>query len=67
MDKKYELIPEENGLFRVKALKDFITRYGKPVHKGELGALVEGEHNLSQEGNCWMGYNVELRGNTKVI
>ena len=58
--KKYELIPERN-FFRIKALKDF-----GDVKKGELGGLVLGEHNLSQEGDCWVSDNAQISGNTRV-
>ena len=39
MDNKYELIPSDiEGLFRIKALKDF-----NDVKKGDIGGYVEGE------------------------
>jgi carbonic anhydrase/acetyltransferase-like protein (isoleucine patch superfamily) len=54
-------------LYRVKALKDF-----GDVSKGDIGGVVEGTHNLSQEGNCWiyddgavLGSGV-VKGNAKV-
>lgn len=55
---KYELIKDdfifpygEDGpkLYRIKALKDF-----GDVKKGDLGGYVEGEHNLSRYGDCWI-------------
>lgn len=54
MEKKYELTNdtidfEGRTLRRIRALKDF-----KMVEKGDLGGFVESEHNLSQEGNCWL-------------
>ena len=36
--KKYELIKQENGFFRIRALKDFGI-----VKKGELGGLIQKE------------------------
>ena len=54
---KYELIrldtnttEYKDGLrYRVKALKDFGS-----VKKGDIGGFVTNEHNLSQDGNCWI-------------
>lgn len=53
--KKYELTDETkivNGrtLYRIRALKDI----SKNVFKGDLGGFVEGEKNLSQNGDCWV-------------
>lgn len=45
---KYELVKEADR-YRVRALKDFGN-----VKAGELGGLVSGYHNLSQEGYCWI-------------
>lgn len=59
---KYKLIKSNiKGLFRVKALKDF-----SDVKKGELGGYVQGEHNLSQEGDCWIYNTVWVTGEHKV-
>ena len=50
MEKKYELIPsDKEGLYRVKALKDFSN-----VKKGDIGGYVECESNLSHNGKCWI-------------
>ena len=50
MSKKYELIASDvDGLYRVKALKDFGN-----VKAGDVGGYVAGEHNLSHDGNCWV-------------
>ena len=55
MEKKYELIETYcKGYYRIKALKDFQLITGEIVKKGDLGGRVHGEHNLSQEGNCWI-------------
>ena len=53
MNKKYELIKDEYGLTRIRALKDFVLFTGEHVKKGDIGGLVESEDSLSQEGNCW--------------
>lgn len=68
MEKKYELIPsDKEGLFRVKALKDF-----NDVKKGDIGGYVESVNNLSHDGNCWIyddavvHDNAVIRDNAKV-
>lgn len=52
--KKYELTDETKNwgmivLHRIKALKNFAD-----VKAGDLGGWVQGEHNLSQEGESWI-------------
>jgi hypothetical protein len=62
MNKKYELRDYgEAGMFRVVALRDFAN-----VKKGERGGLVRGEHNLSHDGNCWLGLGGAIFGNARV-
>lgn len=52
---KYELVtteaigPRGRALFRVRALRNF-----GDVKAGDVGGFVEGTHNLSQEGECWI-------------
>ncbi len=58
-DKKYEILSDGSivshcsfipvKVFRIRALKSFGN-----VKKGDLGGFVEGYHNLSQDGNCWI-------------
>jgi hypothetical protein len=61
--KKYELLDEGHlsGWYTVRALKDFGN-----VKKGERGGQVAGEHNLSQEGDCWIGEDVRVLHNARV-
>ena len=62
MNKKYELIPSDiEGLFRVKALKDFNN-----VKKGDIGGYIQSQNNLSHYGNCWIYDNAVVRDNAKV-
>lgn len=62
MGKKYELIPSDiEGLFRIKALKDFNN-----VKKGDIGGYVEGEKNLSQLGDCWIYDNAQIYNNAVI-
>lgn len=60
--KKYELVPsDKEGLFRIKALRNF-----GDVKKGDIGGYVSGEHNLSHEGLCWIFGNAKVYGNAEV-
>lgn len=62
MGKKYELIPSDiEGLFRIKALKDFGN-----VKKGDIGGYIQSENNLSQFGDCWIYDNAVVRDNAKI-
>ena len=62
MSKKYELIPSDReGLYRVKALRDF-----NDVKKGDIGGYVEGEKTLSQLGDCWIYDNAIVSDNAQV-
>ena len=47
--KKYEMIPDESGLYRIRALID-IPAYG--VEAGDLGGFIEKEDNLSHDGTA---------------
>lgn len=64
MTKKYELVSSQNQLYYdIKALKDI------PLHSvkaGDLGGRVEGEHNLSQEGDCWIEEGSMVRNQARV-
>ena len=58
MGKKYELIPsDKEGLYRVKALKDF-----NDVKNGDIGGYIQSENNLSQYGDCWIYDNAVVIG-----
>lgn len=61
MTKKYELIKYDIVMYRVAALRD-IPRHG--VKAGDLGGLVYGSHNLSQEGDCWLDVNSKAIDNS---
>jgi NDP-sugar pyrophosphorylase family protein len=41
---------------RIKAARDFKALSGRWIYKGDLGGIVEGEHNLSHEGGAWIDY-----------
>lgn len=70
MNKKYKLTKETitadgHVLYRIQALRGFYS-CGFTLHVGSLGGFVESEANLSQEGNCWIGYNAMVYGNAYV-
>jgi hypothetical protein len=57
---KYELVKDDfilhegKKLYRIKALRDIDLFGDYKIFKGQLGGYIEGYHNLSQEGNCWV-------------
>jgi len=58
MGKKYELVNESGSeLFRIRALRRFVGARGV-IDLGELGGYVQGEHNLSHEGTCWISQGI---------
>ena len=62
MEKKYELIPSDiEGLFRVKALRDF-----GDVLAGYVGGYVAYERNLSHDGNAWVFEDARVYGDALV-
>lgn len=63
MEKKYELFgkSDENGWYRIRALRDF-----GDVKKGDVGGFVGGEKNLSQDGDCWIYGDAAVFGNAMV-
>ncbi|MFZ8064866.1 hypothetical protein [Escherichia coli] len=73
MGKKYELVKEytrmdpeyfvDDALCRIRALRD-IPRHG--VKAGDLGGWVEGEHNLSQDGDAWIAGDACVMGDARV-
>lgn len=52
---------EGRTLYRIEALKDFGL-----ISKGTLGGYVEGTHNLSQYGTCWILQNAKVYGGAMV-
>lgn len=61
--KKYEMIPDESGLYRIRALID-IPRYG--VKAGDYGGFVETEDNLSQEDDAWITGDARITDNAQI-
>ena len=73
--KKYEIVEDDfiihkgRKLYRIRALKglnlDTYT-YRLTVKKGDIGGYVEGYHNLSQEGNCWISEDSKVYEDARV-
>ena len=63
MLKKYELTEQhpDTGLWRIKALRDFGN-----VAKGDIGGWIEGEKNLSHEGDAWVSGDAWVYGDARV-
>ena len=60
---KYILVKDNllKNCYRPKALRDFMN-----VKKDDFGGIVDGYHNLSQKGKCWVYYYAEVSGNAQV-
>ena len=60
---KYEIITDQNdeNYGRIKALTDFGY-----IKKGDVGGKIDSYDNLSQEGNCWVGYYARVCDDAKV-
>lgn len=59
-DKNYTLSTVKGtNLLQIQALRD-IPRFN--VKRGDLGGMVEGENNLSQTGNAWIGVGSVVEG-----
>lgn len=66
MDKKYKLTDETilvdgHTLHRIQALRAF-----RDIEAGELGGFIEGEDNLSHEGNCWVFDDAKVYDHARV-
>ncbi len=59
---KYRLEPEGN-LFRLHLLRG-LPNIG--MYAGQIGGLVAGPHNLSQDGDCWIDGQSKVTGNIKI-
>lgn len=65
-NQKYILFEDDsfgctNGLWRIKAVRDFGN-----VKKDDIGGYVDGYHNLSQKGNCWIYDSAKVYDNAMV-
>ena len=60
-EKKYEMIETGNGIYQIKALRDF-----GDVKKGDLGGFIQKEENLSHFGNCWIYDKASVYGNAHI-
>lgn len=75
--KKYKLIKDKlfstNSnhriyiyIYRIVALKRIIIDHDTVILPGEIGGVVSGYHNLSQEGDCWIHRFASVKGNARV-
>lgn len=67
MSKKYELTNITRNIYgsklhQIKALRDI----GDIAKEGDLGGWIQGEHNLSQDGDCWIGQKAYVFDNARV-
>ena len=61
---KYEIITdrEDENYGHIRALIDLGN-----VKKGDLGGRIDNYDNLSQEGDCWVYVNAQVRGDAEVL
>jgi NDP-sugar pyrophosphorylase family protein len=66
--KKYKILKNNyiivyggDKLYRIQSLRNF-----NDVKKGNIGGWVQGEHNLSHEGKCWVFGDAMVYGNARV-
>ena len=75
--RKYKLVEDDfiiyegRKLYRIKALKKFGSNTFRGaetiITEGKLGGYVEGYHNLSQKGDCWIYDYAKVYGNARVL
>ena len=60
---KYILVKDDilKNCYRPKAVKNFSN-----IHKGDIGGLVAGYHNLSHKGKCWVYDYANVSGNARI-
>jgi len=59
--RKYTMIPQRNGMYRLKLVKDI-----DQFKKGSLGGLVSNEDNVSHSGNCWVTFDAKVLDDAKI-
>lgn len=58
--------------YRIRKDLSILPSHGRPLYRierissGELGGYIEDEHNLSQEGNCWIYEDAHVYLDAKV-
>ena len=57
---KYELTNE------TKIVNGITLHRIRRLHDDQVGGWVAGEHNLSQEGECWVGNDAQVYDNARV-
>ena len=57
------LVPYHITCYRIRALRDIPQQN---VKAGDLGGYVEGEHNLSQDGDAWIRDGICVFGPARI-
>jgi hypothetical protein len=64
---KHPITKQNITLSQIEAARDITDQEGKIiVHEGELGGYIASEHNLSQEGSCWVDINSRVADQAKI-
>lgn len=64
---KYELIMDEKGNLRPKALRNIYNLNDNLVaHEGAIGGIVTGKHNLSQDDSSWISYDSSVSSEVRI-
>lgn len=71
-EKKYEFTGETmqfegHTLKRIRYIRSFSQNIANEITEGELGGWLEGEHNLSHDGTCFVSEEAKVFGNAEVI
>jgi hypothetical protein len=61
--RKYNIIQRGPNKGRIRAIGDIPS---KAIRRGDVGGFVDGYHNLSQEGLCWVVDDARITGNAHV-
>lgn len=66
MLKKYKFVGEKKEVQNTMLQQIQYTRSFAGIVAGQMGGFVEGEHNLSHEGNCFISEGSFVFGNARV-
>lgn len=53
-------------LYQIQAVRDFTRADGVKIKRGELGGFIQGIHNLSQKGLCWVDETSAVMRSAKI-
>ena len=68
---KYQLTDKKKTVFgeilcQIQAVRDFTRADGTKIKRGELGGFIQGIHNLSQKGLCWVDETSAVMRSAKI-